>query len=71
MTLKQLNRFLAKLGKFQENTKCSISNSDRVKAEMHNYTKDNENEPIVLMKGINCRFGNLIANQNVTFDLKN
>jgi ABC-type uncharacterized transport system ATPase subunit len=70
MTLKQLNRFLAKLGKFQENTKCSISNSDRVKAEMHNYTKDNENEPIVLMKGINCRFGNLIANQNVTFDLK-
>jgi len=61
---------LAKLGKFQENTKCSISNSDRVKAEMHNYTKDNENEPIVLMKGINCRFGNLIANQNVTFDLK-
>jgi ABC-type uncharacterized transport system ATPase subunit len=70
MTLKQLNRFLAKLGKFQENTKGSISNSDRVKAEMHNYTKDNENEPIVLMKGINCRFGNLIANQNVTFDLK-
>lgn len=37
---------------------------------VHEYTKNDEDEPIVLMKGITCRFDNLVANQNVTFDLK-
>ena len=28
-----------------------------------------DSDPLVLMKGITCRFGDLIANENVTFDL--
>src|SRR5919197_962961 len=71
MTIKYIsNGFFAKLAKFQKYTKASISNSDGLKVKTHNYTNDNDNEPIVLMKGITCRFGKLIANQNVTFDLK-
>jgi general nucleoside transport system ATP-binding protein len=66
-----LNGFFAKLANLQKNTKGSISDSDNLKVDTHSYTKKgNDNEPIVLMKGITCRFGNLIANQNVTFDLK-
>src|SRR5256885_15409476 len=65
-----LNGFFAKLANLQKNTKGSISDSDDLKVDTHSYTKGNDNEPIVLMKGITCRFGNLIANQNVTFDLK-
>jgi general nucleoside transport system ATP-binding protein len=32
-------------------------------------TTKNDKDPLVLMKGITCRFGDLIANENVTFDL--
>jgi len=28
-----------------------------------------DSDPLVLMKGVTCRFGDLIANENVTFDL--
>jgi ABC-type uncharacterized transport system ATPase subunit len=30
---------------------------------------EHDRDPLVLMKGITCRFGDLIANENVTFDL--
>ena len=71
MTIKHISKtFFAKLAKFQKNTKTSSHNSDSLKINAYNYAKDNDNEPIVLMKGITCRFGNLIANQNIAFDLK-
>lgn len=55
----------------QKNTKkTSIRDPKSPKVNSHSYAKDNDNEPLVLMKGITCRFGNLIANQNITFDLK-
>jgi general nucleoside transport system ATP-binding protein len=67
-----LNRFFAKLANLQKSTKDSISDPDILKVDTPSYTKKGKdnNEPIVLMKGITCRFGNLIANQNVTFDLR-
>jgi general nucleoside transport system ATP-binding protein len=69
MTIKYIsNGFFAKLSKLQKNTKTSYSDSLKVKE--NNYAKHNDNKPIVLMKGITCRFDNLIANQNVNFDLK-
>jgi general nucleoside transport system ATP-binding protein len=46
----------------------SNSHSD-TDVKRQNYAKDNDDGPIVLMKGITCRFDNLIANQDVTFDL--
>ena len=30
---------------------------------------EHDSDPLILMKGITCRFGDLIANENVTFDL--
>ena len=67
-----LNGFFAKLANLQKSTKGSISDPDILKVDTHSYTKkgNDNNEPIVLMKGITCGFGNLIANQNVTFDLR-
>src|SRR5207248_431084 len=51
-------------------TKSVTSNSHSdTEVKRQNYAKDNDDGPIVLMKGITCRFGNLIANQDVTFDL--
>ena len=71
MTIKEISKtFFAKLAKFQKNTKTSVRDSDSVNVNVCNYAKNNDNGPIVLMKGITCRFGNLIANQNITFDLK-
>lgn len=71
MTIKEISKtFFAKLTKFQKNTKTSVRDSDSVNVNVCNYAKNNDNGPIVLMKGITCRFGNLIANQNITFDLK-
>ena len=71
MTIKDISKtFFAKLTKFQKNTKTSVRDSDSVNVNVCNYAKNNDNGPIVLMKGITCRFGNLIANQNITFDLK-
>ena len=71
MTIKEISKtFFAKLTKFQKNTKTSYRDSDSVNVNVCNYAKNNDNGPIVLMKGITCRFGNLIANQNITFDLK-
>ena len=71
MTIKYISKtFFAKLTKFQKNTKTSVRDSDSVNVNVCNYAKNNDNGPIVLMKGITCRFGNLIANQNITFDLK-
>ncbi|MGA7900597.1 MAG: ABC transporter ATP-binding protein [Nitrososphaeraceae archaeon] len=71
MTIKDISKtFFAKLAKFQKNTKTSVRDSDSVNVNVCNYAKNNDNGPIVLMKGITCRFGNLIANQNITFDLK-
>jgi general nucleoside transport system ATP-binding protein len=64
------NGFLAKLREqIQKPTKDSISDSDTPNVKTHNQVKHKNNEPIVIMKGITCRFGNLIANQNVSFDL--
>jgi ABC-type uncharacterized transport system ATPase subunit len=64
------NEFLAKLREqIQKPTKDSISDSDIRNVKTHNQVKHKNNEPIVIMKGITCRFGNLIANQNVSFDL--
>jgi ABC-type uncharacterized transport system ATPase subunit len=67
-----LNGFFAKLANLQKSTKGSISDPDILKVDSRSYTKkgNDDNEPIVLMKGITCRFGNLMANQNVTFDLR-
>jgi simple sugar transport system ATP-binding protein len=71
MTIKDISKtFFAKLAKFQKNTKASVRDSDSLNVNVCNYAKNNDNGPIVLMKGITCRFGNLIANQNITFDLK-
>ena len=71
MTIKHISKtFFTKLAKFQKNTKTSVRDSDSLNVNIHNYAKNNDNGPVVLMKGITCRFGNLIANQNITFDLK-
>ena len=44
------------------------TNTDALKLGKQRYDiKDGE--PLVQMKSITCRFGNLIANQNVDFDL--
>ena len=71
MTIKDISKtFFAKLAKFQKNTKTSVRDSDSLNVNVRNYAKNKDNGPIVFMKGITCRFGNLIANQNITFDLK-
>ena len=71
MTLKHISkRFFAKFAKFQKNTKGSVPDSTSLNINVENYANNNENESIVLMKGITCRFGNLVANHNITFDLK-
>jgi general nucleoside transport system ATP-binding protein len=71
MTMKHISKtFFAKLTKFQKNTKTSVRDFESLNVNVHNYAKNNDSGPIVLMKGITCRFGNLIANQNITFELK-
>jgi general nucleoside transport system ATP-binding protein len=71
MTIKHIPKtFFAKLAKFQKNTKTSVRDFDSLSVNVHDHAKNNDSRPIVLMKGITCRFGNLIANQNITFDLK-
>ncbi len=71
MTIKDISKtFFAKLAKFQKNTKTSVRDPDSLNVNVRNYAKNKDNGPIVFMKGITCRFGNLIANQNITFDLK-
>ena len=71
MTIKYISKtFFAKLARFRKNTKASERDSRSRNVSVHKYAKNDENEPIVFMKGITCRFGNLVANQNITFDLK-
>lgn len=71
MTIKYISRtFFAKLAKFQKNTKASVRDSISLNVNAHKDAKNDDNEPIVLMKGITCRFGDLVANQNIAFDLK-
>jgi general nucleoside transport system ATP-binding protein len=71
MTIKHITKtFFVKLAKFQKNTKTSVRDFDSLSISVHEHAKNDDSGPIVLMKGITCRFGNLIANQNITFDLK-
>jgi ABC-type uncharacterized transport system ATPase subunit len=53
------------INRFQKGAK--IPTTDTVKANLKHSEKDRE--AIVRMTGITCRFGNLIANQNINFHL--
>lgn len=71
MTIKYIAKtFFGKLAKPQTNAKASVRDSISPYANVHKHAKNDDNKPIILMKGITCQFGNLVANQNISIDLK-
>src|SRR5213594_2947514 len=68
-TFKSSNKYSNITTKYSRKFKEDIAIQHKDDEEVSPSSIKHDKDPLVLMKGITCRFGDLVANENVTFDL--